>query len=56
MRGACVQSCFEINCGDVPIGVEERVNHGPCGDFGKTNHVIIQNVQLHWFKKGIICF
>jgi hypothetical protein len=26
------------------------VDHVPSGDVGKTNHVIIQNVQVHWFK------
>jgi hypothetical protein len=41
---------FQANHGDVPIGAEEMVNHGPYGDVGKTNHVIIQNVQVHWFK------
>jgi hypothetical protein len=51
-RHICVQSCFQISRGDVPIGDEEMVNHGPCGYVGKTNHVIIQNRQVPWFKNS----
>jgi hypothetical protein len=43
---------FQIDRGDVSIGGVEMVNHGPGGDVGKTNHVIIQNVQVHWFKNS----
>jgi hypothetical protein len=41
---------FHINCGDVAVSVEKMVQHVPSRDVGEANHVIIQNVQIHWFK------
>jgi hypothetical protein len=41
---------FKIHRGDVAISAEKMVQHVPSGDVGKTNHVIIQNVPVHWFK------
>jgi hypothetical protein len=41
---------LKIDRGDVAIGGEDMVEHVPSGDVGKANHVIIQNVQVHWFK------
>jgi hypothetical protein len=41
---------FQINGGDVAVSAETMVQHVPGGDIGETNHVVIQNVQIHWFK------
>jgi hypothetical protein len=41
---------FKIHSGDVAVCGEEMVEHVPSVDIGKANHVIIQNVQVHWFK------
>jgi hypothetical protein len=41
---------FKINRGDVAVSSEQMVKHVSSGDVGKTNHVSIQNVQVHWLK------
>jgi hypothetical protein len=41
---------FQINRGDIALSAEYMVEHVLSGDVGKSNHVIIQNIQLHWFK------
>jgi hypothetical protein len=41
---------FQINGGDVAVSAEKMVQHVPSGDVGEANHVVIQNVQIHWFK------
>jgi hypothetical protein len=43
---------FQIYRGDVSIGGEYMVKHGPGRDVGKTNHFIVQNFQVHWFKNS----
>jgi hypothetical protein len=41
---------LQINGGDVTVSAEKMVQHVPSGDVGEVNHVVIQNVQIHWFK------
>jgi hypothetical protein len=41
---------FKINRRDVAVSAEKMVQHVPSGDVGETNHVFIQNVQIHRFK------
>jgi hypothetical protein len=41
---------FKINCRDIAVSAEKMVQHVPSGDVGETNHVVIQNFQIHWLK------
>jgi hypothetical protein len=41
---------FKIHRGDVAVSSEQMVQYVPSVDVGKTNHVIIQNVQVNWLK------
>jgi hypothetical protein len=50
MCAPALPEVLTIRCGDVAVGGEEMVEHVPSGDVGKANRVIIQNVQVHWFK------
>jgi hypothetical protein len=43
---------LQIDRVDVSIDDEEMVKHGPGGYVGKTNHEIVQNVQIHWLKNS----
>jgi hypothetical protein len=35
---------------DVSVSAEEVIQHVSCRDIGEDDHVVIQNVQIYWFK------
>jgi hypothetical protein len=41
---------LEINRSDVAVSLKEVVQHVSCRDVGVAHHVVIQYVQIHWFK------
>jgi hypothetical protein len=47
-----LKSVFEINRCDADISKKEVLKHFPRRNVIKSNHVIIQYVEVHWFKKS----
>jgi hypothetical protein len=43
---------IQVYHSDVAIGHEEVIKHGPSGNVGKTNHVLVENVQIHGLKNS----
>jgi hypothetical protein len=41
---------LEVDCSDVAVSLEEVIQHVSFLDVGVAHHVVIQDVQIHWFK------
>jgi hypothetical protein len=44
------KSDLEVDHSDVSVSLEEVIQHVSCRDVGVGDHVVIQYVQIHWFK------
>jgi hypothetical protein len=41
---------LEVDRSEVALSLEEVIQNAYCLDFGVAHHVVIQYVQIHWFK------
>jgi hypothetical protein len=40
----------QVDRSDVPVSLKEVIQHVSCSDVGVSHHVVIQDIQIHWFK------